>query len=87
MRLRDELGRIHAGEHMCDKRATQAYTTIQNRLRKYAWQGHRQMTFDAAYPLGIPVLHDPCVRKTVAEMLRNDGLTVIEKYYSIKVKW
>ncbi len=87
MSLRDELSRIHTGEHDRDKRATQAAAKISHRLRVYAKQGVREAVFDAAHPLGIPALKDPHIRKSVAEILRDDGLTVIEKYYGIKVKW
>ncbi len=87
MTLRDELTRIHSAEHNRDKRATQAFATIKNRLRVYAEQGCREMTFDAAHPIGIPALKDAAIRKAVADMLRDGGLTVIEKYYGIKVKW
>lgn len=87
MTLRDELTRLHSDEHNRDKRATQAFAAISSRLRAYARQGYREIVFDAAHPLGIPALKDPEVRKAVANMLRDGGLTVIEKYYAIKVKW
>ena len=87
MTLRDELNRLHANEHDRDQRATQAFATNQKRLRAYARQGCREMVFDAAHPIGIPALRDAAVRKAVADMLRDGGLTVIEKYYGIKVKW
>ena len=87
MTLRDELTRLHSDENSRDKRATQAFATIAGRLRAYARQGYREIVFDAAHPMGIPALRDPAVRKAVADMLRDGGLTVIEKYYAIKVKW
>ena len=87
MTLRDELTRLHSAEHNRDRRAAQAFATIKTRLRAYAQQGCREMTFDASHPIGISALKDAAIRKAVADMLRDGGLTVVEKYYGIKVKW